>query len=50
MSNPADKPLDGMGLAVVNQIINERLAGKATMEQVNAAIQAAILDSWERSY
>lgn len=28
--NPAEKPLDGMGLAVVNQIINSRLAVKSS--------------------
>jgi len=26
------------------------MVGAATVEQVNAAIQAAILDSWEGSY
>ncbi len=28
----------------------EMAEGRATMEQVNAAIQAAVLDSWEGSY
>ena len=30
VGNPAEKPLDGMGLAVVNQIINSRLAVKSS--------------------
>lgn len=30
MGNTADKPLDGMGLAVVNKIINGRLAEKSS--------------------
>ena len=31
--NPAEKPLDGMGLAIVNQIMNGRLLEKASYGQ-----------------
>jgi len=40
---------DGQG-NVVPQTLEAKDVGAATVEQVNAAIQAAVLDSWEASY
>ena len=72
MGNTAGKPLDGAGLAVVNEIIESRYVpiarrinnkalsadlsltaadvGAATMDQVNAAIDAAISGAIAASY
>ena len=50
------KYLDTGGLNHLSELIRQALAGKQdavaaiTMEQVNAAIAAAVLDSWEGSY
>lgn len=41
---PAEAALDAAELA------QEMAGDRTTMEQVNAAIQAAVLDSWEGSY
>lgn len=50
------KPINGVGLAQLNTIINGRLAKKQdagsalTMEQVNAAINTAINSAMEETY
>lgn len=38
------------GAAQAAQTAQETAEGRATIEQMNAAIQAAVLDSWEGSY